>query len=119
MYMNKHVYLTHLLLLFFKLLFSPLYPSQCQWVVSALLQLHRLAKGMFRSSYGHKDQQQIADLQKQYDLLRTISGTMAKYVWFLIQNNLYQFVTSYSSLFSYFFSLSKKHFIISKKYMYM
>ncbi|XP_019857623.1 PREDICTED: ubiquitin carboxyl-terminal hydrolase 24-like [Amphimedon queenslandica] len=52
--------------------------KKCQWVVSALLQLHRLAKGMFRSSYGHKDQQQIAELQKQYDLLRTVSGTMNK-----------------------------------------
>ena len=69
---------------FFKITILPLYPSQCQWVVSALLQLHRLAKGMFRSSYGHKDQQQIADLQKQYDLLRTISGTMAKYVWWFM-----------------------------------
>lgn len=47
-------------------------------MVSAICQLHRLAKGMFRSSYGHKDQQQIADLQKQFDLLRLVSATLTK-----------------------------------------
>ena len=58
---------------------SPLLPlSQSQVVVAAIHQLHRLAKGMFRSSHGHKDQQQISDLQKQYDLLRLVSATLSK-----------------------------------------
>ncbi len=55
---------------------------QCQWVVAAIKQLHRLAKGMFNSRHGHKDQQQIAELQKQFDLLRVTSATLAKLVQF-------------------------------------
>ena len=46
-------------------------------VVAAIRQLHRLAKGMFRSSHGHKDQQQISDLQKQHDMLRLVSATLS------------------------------------------
>jgi ubiquitin carboxyl-terminal hydrolase 9/24 len=60
--------------------------KKCQWVVFAINQLHRLSKGMFRSRYGHKDQQQIADLQKQYDLLRLISSTLAKLHARAVQN---------------------------------
>ena len=51
---------------------------QTQWVVAAVRQVHRLAKGMFHSSYAHKDQQQIAELQKQYDLLRLTCATMSR-----------------------------------------
>ena len=51
---------------------------QTQWVVAAVRQVHRLAKGMFHSSYAHKDQQQIAELQKQYDLLRLTCATISK-----------------------------------------
>ena len=53
---------------------------QCQWVVAAIRQLHCLAKGMFNSRHGHRDQQQIADLQKQYDLLRVTAATLSKLV---------------------------------------
>lgn len=47
-------------------------------MVAAISHLHRLAKGMYNSRHGHKDQQQVADLQKQYDLLRVTAATLSK-----------------------------------------
>jgi len=48
------------------------------WVVAAFRQLHRCAKGFFRSGYGHKDQHQIAELQRQFDLLRLTCNSLSK-----------------------------------------
>ena len=36
---------------------------------------------MFNSRHGHRDQQQIAELQKQYDLLRVTAATLSKLVY--------------------------------------
>eukprot|EP00731_Ephydatia_muelleri_P019119 Em0011g1159a len=52
------------------------------WVVSAFQQLHKYIKGFCRTSYasGHtqKDQHQVSELQRQYDLLRLTSVTLTK-----------------------------------------
>ena len=71
------------------------------WVVPGFKQLHRFAKGFYKTNYGQKDQvgtvplglvqsgteslppppplqHQIAELQRQYDLLRQTSASLSK-----------------------------------------
>ena len=52
---------------------------QGTWVVSGFRQLHKFAKGFFNTGYGHKDQHQIAELQRQHDLLRLTCNSLSKY----------------------------------------
>ncbi|CAI8010592.1 Ubiquitin carboxyl-terminal hydrolase 24, partial [Geodia barretti] len=48
------------------------------WVVPGFKQLHRFAKGFYKTNYGQKDQHQIAELQRQYDLLRQTCASLTK-----------------------------------------
>lgn len=54
---------------------------------------------MYNSRHGHKDQQQVADLQKQYDLLRVTAATLSKlvsmYMYSWVHGKQYMYSTLY------------------------